>query len=637
MTEASRVFSARRGSAIITVMITVTLSALVLMALFDRLIDHRRQVEEALTRDRCRLVAQTVLEQAKNDLVDGFNSYLALNADTVRFHPTTAPGYDWFNTIGGDWRTIGSASPVMLLSNAGNSYFPVHIGGRDYRAWLGIGRYREHAAGATRAVIPLAVTVESRLSRGRPLRYTRLERVCFDYAQSRVFDSAVCVNNSLYLSGNYRINGDLHANGDIYFANGVTMNGFVSAAANPGIGAEGRLRGTAATVRDRSGYRSQASTRSRFDRGNGDLVGVYFSPGSGGAISTTLKTLEDFPRPIVTERDALLAFPCLANETFLQTYINQNKGTLSYPASTYVDGTGKPRGTPAGSFTASYAGNGPSREPWWYDKGALLLVGTASSPIRINGPVWVAEDVIIRGYVTGRGTIYSGRNVHIIGSIEYVNPPIYSHTASEEQAKTQLATADTRDALALVARGNIIFGYGDATDRAIDDFVSDHAHAYACDANETDIGYQTSFNGDYRAVEPVGQRCKVRQGAQDGVVVQALDRRYCETVCDDRAITDNLQPITRVDAVLMSGHGIFGALDANCQLLGALATRDLGIQAPGGAEINWDMRLRRETASTTSEEVRKKLSLPPGPQEPYVLSFVEGPTALNPAFSEPQE
>lgn len=57
------------------------------------------------------------------------------------------------------------------------------------------------------------------------------------------------------------------------------------------------------------------------------------------------------------------------------------------------------------------------------DTAPLVLYGTDTNPIRINGPAVIPGDVLIRGGVTGQGTIYAGRNIHVVGSIGYMNPP----------------------------------------------------------------------------------------------------------------------------------------------------------------------------------------------------------------------
>jgi hypothetical protein len=53
----------------------------------------------------------------------------------------------------------------------------------------------------------------------------------------------------------------------------------------------------------------------------------------------------------------------------------------------------------------------------------LVIVGTDDYPIRINGPFVADGDVIIKGVVSGQGTIYAGRNIHIVGDIWYGAPP----------------------------------------------------------------------------------------------------------------------------------------------------------------------------------------------------------------------
>lgn len=64
------------------------------------------------------------------------------------------------------------------------------------------------------------------------------------------------------------------------------------------------------------------------------------------------------------------------------------------------------------------AGNSDDHDP-------VVLVGTALNPIEIHGPVIIPGDVIIRGRITGQGTIYSGRNVHLVGGLVYQAKPVW--------------------------------------------------------------------------------------------------------------------------------------------------------------------------------------------------------------------
>lgn len=107
-------------------------------------------------------------------------------------------------------------------------------------------------------------------------------------------------------------------------------------------------------------------------------------------------------------------------------------------------------------------GVGPSGQEYFYDSngnqvrapdyGALVLIGTESQPIEINGPVIIPSDVITRGYVKGQGTIYSGRNIHIVGDIKYKNPPSWNNKS------TSGSDNKNKDLLGLMAKGNIVLG-----------------------------------------------------------------------------------------------------------------------------------------------------------------------------------
>jgi len=109
--------------------------------------------------------------------------------------------------------------------------------------------------------------------------------------------------------------------------------------------------------------------------------------------------------------------------------------------------------------------------------GSVILIGTYDYPIIINGPVYFDGDVVIRGYVSGQGSIYSGRNIHIIGDIvyrkpsgsveysycgtKYNGPPAWPYDSTGAGSKTKLdfvSDSAKSDLLLLAARGNIIVG-----------------------------------------------------------------------------------------------------------------------------------------------------------------------------------
>lgn len=94
------------------------------------------------------------------------------------------------------------------------------------------------------------------------------------------------------------------------------------------------------------------------------------------------------------------------------------------------------------------------------ESGNLYLHGTAADPIVLDGPIVAHGDVIISGYVTGQGAIYSGRNVYIPDSVVYVDPPTTARPADNSEATSEawLAANWDKDFLGLFARENVVVG-----------------------------------------------------------------------------------------------------------------------------------------------------------------------------------
>ena len=181
--------------------------------------------------------------------------------------------------------------------------------------------------------------------------------------------------------------------------------------------------------------------------------------------------------------------------------IKQGGKTL---VSVYYDGVG-----PSGVEKITHNG----QEITAPDYGAIVLEGTESHPIEINGPVIIPSDVIIKGYVTGQGTIYSGRNIHIVGNITYKNPPQWNGKSTEG------ASNATKDMLGLMAKGNIVlgdytqqttsgYGYYSSSSGWLSDIKTylsqePYVQKYKCDTSDAAIGYPETFGGNYTVAEYV--------------------------------------------------------------------------------------------------------------------------------------
>ncbi len=316
----------------------------------------------------------------------------------------------------------------------------------------------------------------------------------FQLSRSQVFDYQYFVNNFGWMSGfganDLVVNGDMRANGDFSFSNGSpTINGSVIAALNEKLSpvSAGKLTGlpikwtntsyngapgTGTAEDDKYRWRQAYDTAKHGARGSTEYNKwrdiIFDSDGSiqqnrlAGAALGDVSGLKGWVRPdsnsagttstIDTASTQEVVMPDLSD---LSTYQALSSGYVD-DKPTFADGTANP-----------YSGQGAWLEVWnsttntyqrvttnGYISGSTVLIGTSTKPIKIHGPVTVAQDVLIKGSVQGQGTIYAGRNVHIVGSIRYVSKPDF-----RGNDPTVIDNANEKDdMLGLAARGSVIMG-----------------------------------------------------------------------------------------------------------------------------------------------------------------------------------
>ena len=702
--------SFRRGFALPVTIVMMAVVAIVVAAVGGFVANAARQTRIHLARSRCRLAALCAIEEAKVEIREKFDDYAGgSGAASVKIDTKQAEVYNWFDEVSSDGKTIGKGDgTTAALADPTN-------GVNGCRVVVAAARRDEHGTVRPLATVPVVATAVCELPDGFRVTATIRERVVFGTGQSRVFDYAYFVNNYGWMSGNtITINGDMRANGNVSLSQ-ATVNGRVYAAANDELGVRGEVTLSGSPqIKGQTDYRSAAGSRARPDKADYGVTGAYDAPKQSGTIRKP--TYYDDPydedgkwspvavpgtgtrgatsgATIVNEGSDSLAMPFVSELENYVAYAQERKGTLTYPAYSYTDSLGTNRTVSGGTVFAHYTGTGPSGDATAADNGALVLVGTAANPIVIDGPVVVDSDVIIKGYVTGQGTIYSGRNIHIVGDVKYVNAPSWGHEDADDAA-VESANAQ-KDMLGLVAKGNVVVGdytyekssgyysresWHDSVDKYISGSSgSSVVHSYACDASDANIGYPSTFAGDYTAVEQVGglsatlaatapggyeassgQFGKVRTATvaldtyhdepyydrwgrylgtrqvQDTVTTlqTKYDRRYYETVCDDAVLKSISEwGFSQIDAVMYNNHGTFGTLGRSGSYVnvnGSLVCRDEAlIYTASGLRFNWDFRLRSKDGDDASP-----LGLPPGPQDPYVSEWLQVPDSLNPAFQE---
>ena len=548
----------------------------------------------------CRFAAQSAIESTKQKIYKTFYSYSG--GTSVRVLIMSGNAFDWFNTLSSATISLPASTNINGCIVAPTVHNSVRIQNQPA------------------AVVTLRATATRTNPGGTTSSSTIEERVRFALMRSRVFDNAYFVNNYGWFQGSsITANGDVRANGNLYLDSGCTVNGHAYAARNVELNVIGTIENTG-KKQDRNTYWNNCGTSARPTSpayNGGDYYGGGYDPTV--SISERLHPFQDE-----------LTMPYISELSDYVTYAQEIGGRIYGGISYTLDANGNVTSSSLEGFNAHYNGTGPSGNQDRADNGALVLEGTATNPILIDGPVVVDSDVIIKGYVKGQGTIYSGRNIHIVGDIRYVNPPAWNHPDTNPVA-TEKINAD-KDFLGLAAKGNIVMGdytlssWLGSSSSGLQYYLKNgpYVQQYACDPSDNTIGYprttdygwtsnESTFCGDYTQKDG-GKKVEVTSKTQNvykngrwvqqttTTIADSQTRRYYESVCPEKLIqylcgdTQNSRTgaynptITRIDAVMYNNHGIIGHI-GNCTINGSLVCRNEAMIYSGALKINWDHRL----------------------------------------------
>ena len=261
----------------------------------------------------------------------------------------------------------------------------------------------------------------------------------FQMAMSDIFKYAYFLNNHGWMSNNgdgtVYVYGEVRSNGDLVFT-GPLLNGEVStikilgdlyAAPNPERGDLGVITGD---PRQWNNFADYSVNKTRWSRPALQIV----QPGQ-----PYIGMSQNLPPPVLPKGQGWDAV--YVNQHF---YPNQPPQAVPYlgDLTMYTKLQQGYKGGLGASLTY-FQSSGPGPDARWGtndDPGALVtitnanpysssnplvLAGTTTHPIILDGPMVIPGDVIIRGRVQGRGTIYAGRNIHIVGAVRYVTQPVW--------------------------------------------------------------------------------------------------------------------------------------------------------------------------------------------------------------------
>lgn len=500
--------------------------------------------------DKSLMAAQTAVEKIKSSLYDGFRTY----------HEGSRSWSDleWVSANAAGFSTNGTLAD--LLGTAGYPYSNAVIS-----ASVSAGSVIGVSVEERQVIVTNTVTaVFEGVSRSIE------EVVCYTIHRSSVFDHAYFINNFGWFYGvDCVVNGDIRSNYDVELrSRDLVLNGYSYAA---GINDISRPYSSWSwTTYKNNAYSEFFRPTYHVDQNEHNDASVF----ELGYDDTDTH-----------DHASTLDMPYIGNLNDYKYYAQEQDGMLS--VSTVV-------------VTNIYSGAGPSGIDGAPDQGTLYLVGTASDPIVIDGPVVVEGDVIIQGYYTGQGTIYAGRNIHVIGNLVATNPIAWQQpdTASNFENNT-LPDNLTADFLGLCAKGAVVLGDHRTLSGSSQYFKPPFTSAYEVSATDADIGYvsytlngKSYFDGDYTGFS--GYRCD-SSNPSNGV-----DRSFYEpSISPDQF--DSYSPeqdIERIDAFIYNNHLTIGRFDYNALVNGGIICRDEALFPNGRVYMNWDPRVALDSQFT---------------------------------------
>jgi Tfp pilus assembly protein PilX len=155
------------------------------------------------------------------------------------------------------------------------------------------------------------------------------------------------------------------------------------------------------------------------------------------------------------------------------------------------------------------------------ENGNVVLTGSSSKPIIVDGPVVVTGDLVVKGTVKGQGAFYVGRNTYMAGTVRYSDPPSarptynYGVETPEEYQNRVNNWVDAnrdKDLVSFQTRENVVLG--DHTEYYWRKYITNSGgwlRDYRNDGSE-DVGDDGIFGDLTSSGNPYGASAKERDG-----------------------------------------------------------------------------------------------------------------------------
>ncbi|MGN0886117.1 MAG: hypothetical protein ACI4RT_03875 [Candidatus Spyradenecus sp.] len=604
-----------------------------------------RLTAESVTATQCRLAAQTALEDAKMAIYEGFRDYYVNNR-------SKSPQYllSWLSS---------QATALIELNRTLNPNkdcslsYEVDVDNNNYTV-------------TRRLVLSIRVTASKNSPLGKTVARTLEERISMAVEQSKVFDYAYFVNSfGILQSGS--INGNAYFNGDAIISRNLkdvvpwshsdcVINGTVTAAANEISGAFGFFHLPDASSVNWPHTESLSQYRNRQEA---NQLCRPTSPADNAKEQVWpmgFAAAEESTEVQRNEGAAVFEIPYLSDLTTYVELAKSTGGKVTYPELILNDAdiAGRVEALNYDTWTKELyykqgatktidavftkeTGVGPSGVEKGVDAGCVMMYGTKENPIKIDGPVVVEGDLIIGGYVEGRGCFYAGRNIHFVDDVTYVNRPDWSNSMNDP-----VSTANKNaqaDLVGFCAKGLITIGPVNNADgywnyycagpdvlkaNLVGQGLNEGTLSYTVDASDASIGYPSgSFNGNYYQPEQGNTKRieKITLDDEGNRVVQTATRQYYEPTVEAKYVKFANLDMSHIDGVLFTNHAILGGRENFFKtepftINGAYVTRNQAMNV-SPLSFNWDIRL----GSESKENLENPIYLPMTIDRPRLLSW----------------
>ncbi|MFH1460020.1 MAG: hypothetical protein ABIG64_06575 [Candidatus Omnitrophota bacterium] len=527
-------FGSQQGSALVIFLLVVVILSIIFVSFISRSFFNNRAAVKDKEILQAYFLAEAGIDQVKRELFELFQNYYLAQGQI-------ATAFNWFDDLVTDPTNKYPGIPIdAVLTDLPNGTYSVQITAVD-----------------TATTVPKDVTIVA-TSTVNDVTKNVTAVIRYSMSPSRVFDYSYFVNNYGWFWGSgITSQGDIRSNGNFSFNSSPTVNGDAYASINPELGAAGTITGV------------NLNNTIDFYRNNADITARPTNPTANpqdidfDGIDETFEYPDGYDG--ACDRFAaqqLLDMPYLGDLSYYSGLAVTHNGTIKQGGVTLVNN--------------NFAGN-------------IVLIGTDANPIEIHGPVVVTGDVLIKGKIKGQGTIYSGRNTHILGDLEYVNPPLWTKPDIDPVGTDAINT--TKDFVGLASKGNVVIGDYTATDwqSSIPGYLKPpFTKVYKIDPTDSSIGYDSYysgsdpyFNGDYTANDG---------GTKD----DGSNRKFYESSYNHiyfSSIADTSDQIRRIDAVTYTNHAFTGRV-GDFTMNGSIVSRDEAIIYSGNITMNYDVRAR---------------------------------------------